>query len=105
VRDPERPDEAEIALVVGDALQGQGLGTALGRALAALARERGIARFTATMLADNEPARRLLASITGEHVTRLSGGVRQFVGELPAPAPAAPAAATVPRAPALPLAA
>ncbi len=93
VRDPERPDEAEIARVVGDALQGQGLGTALGRALGGLARERGIARFTATMLAENEPARRLLASLTGSWASRSSGGVREFVGELPAPAPAVPLAA------------
>lgn len=95
VRDRERPDQAELAVVVCDALQGQGLGSLLGRELAALARERGILRFTATMLAENEPARRLLAGLTGGLTTSVSGGVREFAGELPAAAPA----------PALPLAA
>jgi len=95
VRSKERHDEAEIAIVVGDALQGQGLGTVLGRALAGLARERGIARFTATMLADNEPARRLLRGLTGELTSRVSDGIREFAGELPAamPVPGVPRAA------------
>ena len=97
VRDPDHPEEAEIALVVCDALQGQGLGTALGRALADLARERGITRFTATMLAGNEPARRLLARLTGGLESRVSGGVRQVVGALP-PAPA-PTPTPAPRLP------
>jgi hypothetical protein len=60
-----------------------------------MARERGIARFTATMLAENEPARRLLAGLTGGLTSSVSGGVREFAGELPAPLPA----------PAMPLAA
>ncbi len=95
VRLADRPHDAEIAVVVGDALQGQGLGTALARALADLARERGITRFTATMLAGNEPARRMLAAITGPASSRVSGGVREFVGELaPAVAPAVPGSAS-----------
>ncbi len=95
VRDRERPDQAEIAVVVCDALQGQGLGSLLGRELAAAAQERGIARFTATMLAENEPARRLLAGLTGELTSSVSGGVREYAGELRAavPAPALPLAA------------
>ena len=108
IRDAQRHDEAEIAVVVGDALQGQGLGTALARALADAARERGIARLTATMLADNEPARRMVARVTGSLTSRVSGGVRELTGEL---APAAEGAAAevaagaaVP-APAAPLAA
>jgi len=93
VRSPERPEEAEIAVVVWDALQGQGLGTLLGRALAAAARERGITRLTATMLAGNEPARRLLAGLTGQVTSRVSSGVREFAGEIPASVPGVPLAA------------
>ncbi len=94
IRDAQRHDEAEIAVVVGDALQGQGLGTALARALADAARERGIARLTATMLADNEPARRMLAAVTGPGSSRVSGGVREFAGELaPVAAPSVALAA------------
>ena len=66
VRDRERPDEAEVAVVVGDSLQGKGLGTVLGRRLAEAAVERGIHRFTATMLPDNVAARRLFATISAE---------------------------------------
>ena len=66
VRDGERPDEAEVAIVIGDDLQGMGLGTAVGRCLAVAAAERGVRRFTATMLPDNTAAHRLFASITAE---------------------------------------
>ena len=41
VRDREHPDAAEVAVVVGDCHQGQGLGTTLGTALADAARARG----------------------------------------------------------------
>lgn len=66
VRDAEHPDEAEVAVVIGDDLQGMGLGTAVGRCLAVAAAERGIRRFTATILPDNAPAHRLFASINAE---------------------------------------
>jgi len=66
VRDAERPDEAEIAIVIGDAVQNLGLGTALGRQLAQAAVARGIRRFTATMLPENRAAHRLLEKISAE---------------------------------------
>src|SRR5829696_1025369 len=53
-------DTAEFAIVVGDRLQRQGLGTLLGRELAAAAARGGIRRFTATALADNVAVGRLL---------------------------------------------
>src|SRR6266545_1321357 len=59
VRDAERPDVAEVAIVVGDHLQRQGLGTALAYALADAARARGIGRFTGTALTENAAAARL----------------------------------------------
>jgi acyl-CoA synthetase (NDP forming)/GNAT superfamily N-acetyltransferase len=47
-------DEAEVAFVVSDAHQGRGIGSVLLEHLAAAARERGIARFTAVVLAEND---------------------------------------------------
>jgi acetyltransferase len=63
VRDREQRDSAEIAVAVLETWQGQGLGKALMRRLAAHAREQGITRFTALMLADNQPMRHLLADL------------------------------------------
>jgi RimJ/RimL family protein N-acetyltransferase len=84
VRDAEHPDTAEMAIVVGDALQGQGLGTALGLALAEAARERGVTRFTATMLPENRVARRLFARISDHLETVLDGGVYEVSAALAA---------------------
>ena len=57
------PDEVEIALVVEDAWQGRGLGTALLRALLDRARERGLSRFVAYVLADNQRMLRLVEAL------------------------------------------
>ncbi|HVP01688.1 MAG TPA: GNAT family N-acetyltransferase [Solirubrobacteraceae bacterium] len=84
VRDAADPASAELAVVVADALQGQGLGTALGFALADAARERGVRELTATMLADNEPAHRLLAAITRRLQVRHDGPTDELSGELAA---------------------
>jgi len=64
VRLREAPDTAEIAIVVGDHLHGQGVGRWIGEALADIARDNGIAHFTATMLSDNVAAHRLMAAIS-----------------------------------------
>ena len=48
------PSEAEVAFVVADAHQGRGIGSVLLEHLAAAARESGIARFTALVLAEND---------------------------------------------------
>jgi acyl-CoA synthetase (NDP forming)/GNAT superfamily N-acetyltransferase len=47
-------DEAEVAFVVADVHQGRGIGSVLLEHLAAAARERGIKRFTAVVLAEND---------------------------------------------------
>lgn len=76
---------ADAAIVVGDPWQRRGLGRRLALLLADAARERGVRRFSATMLSDNPAALALMQTLT----TRLesgahSGGVREVVAELAA---------------------
>jgi RimJ/RimL family protein N-acetyltransferase len=59
VRDPSLPDAAEASVLVADAWQGRGLGSALMRRLAHRARANGVRRFTAYVLAGNTAAMRL----------------------------------------------
>jgi len=47
------PDVAEVSFLVEDAMQRRGIGTLLLDALAEMARERGVKRFSADVLADN----------------------------------------------------
>jgi acetate---CoA ligase (ADP-forming) len=49
----EEPDVAEVSFLVEDAMQRRGIGTLLLDTLAELARERGVKRFSADVLADN----------------------------------------------------
>ena len=85
VRLSDRPDTAEFAIVVGDALQGRGLGTLLARELAGAARAVCIRRFAATMLSDNAAVRRLIATISAHlELERIEGGVREVVVDLAA---------------------
>ena len=64
IRDERDPQAAEAAIVVGDALHGQGLGRRLGLSIADAARLRDVRRFTATMLSDNVAVQRLFAAIS-----------------------------------------
>ena len=85
VRLPDRPDTAEMAIVVGDRFQGQGLGRALTLALADAAVAVGIRRFAATMLGDNEAARRLMRTFSRRlEEKRVEGGLREAIVELAA---------------------
>jgi RimJ/RimL family protein N-acetyltransferase len=85
VRLPDRPGTAEMAIVVGDPWQGQGLGRALALALADEAVAAGIRRFAATMLGDNEAARRLMRTFSRRlEEARVEGGLREVVVELAA---------------------
>ena len=52
-RDPERPERAEVAFAVADALQGHGLGTRMLERLAEVGRERGVSAFDAFVLGEN----------------------------------------------------
>ncbi|MBA3328533.1 MAG: GNAT family N-acetyltransferase [Solirubrobacterales bacterium] len=82
VRDRERPDEAEVAITIGDPWQRMGLGRAIGLVLADEARRRGIRRFTATLLGTNVAAHRLFAAISTRLRATISGGVEELVAEL-----------------------
>ena len=84
VRLREDPECAEVAIVVADPLQGQGLGRELGRRLADEARERGVKRFSATLLGDNVAAHRVFASISGQLESHVEGGVEELVVQIAA---------------------
>ena len=55
-----RPDEAEIAFIVADAYQKQGIGTAMLKHLCSIARQAGLKQLFALAIPDNEAAPRLL---------------------------------------------
>jgi nucleotide-binding universal stress UspA family protein len=79
------PVEAEPAVVVGDDWQGRGLGTQLMDRLADRAREEGVGRFRALILAENEAVLGLLSGL-GEHWTRSEGNTIEVEIDLtPAP--------------------
>jgi RimJ/RimL family protein N-acetyltransferase len=85
VRLPDRPGTAEMAIVVGDPWQTQGLGRELATRLADAARAVGIRRFAATMLGDNEAARRLMRTFSRRLQEGWAGnGVREVLVELAA---------------------
>jgi GNAT superfamily N-acetyltransferase len=79
---PDDPAVAEAAVTVVDGAQRRGLGSLLLRRLAAAARERGVTRFRAEILASNEPMRRLLAAHVDATV-EADGDVVRVLVELP----------------------
>jgi GNAT superfamily N-acetyltransferase len=89
VRDLERPDTAEVAYVVADDQQRRGLGTRMLSELALLATARGVRRFTATMAAENDGARKLLLTLGEPEHETCSAGVREMTVATPAAMPAA----------------
>ena len=97
VRRPEDRRIAELAVVVGDPFQGEGLGTELVQRLAAAALARGVERLTATMLAQNHAAYRLMRNLSDHRPrTRHLGELNElevdlvpFAASAPSPAPAA----------------
>jgi RimJ/RimL family protein N-acetyltransferase len=78
-------DAAEVAVVVADEWQGQGLGSLLADLLAERARGGGIRRFTATMASDNVAAHRLLQRLTKNLQEQYTGyGMSELVLDLAA---------------------
>ena len=85
VRLADRPDTAEFAIVVADALQGMGLGSAIAERLADAAIERGIRWFSATVLHENTAVRAVLARISRRLAdARWSDGAGELLYELDA---------------------
>ena len=83
----DEPGTADVAIVVGDAIQGQGLGSVLAAHLAEEAARQGVQRFSATMLGDNRAAHRLMAHLAGHLERRASrAGQAEVVAELPSAA-------------------
>jgi RimJ/RimL family protein N-acetyltransferase len=77
VRLPEDPQTAEAAIIVADEYQGRGLGKRLAYQLADAARERGIRRFTASMLTDNKPALALMRTLADRLDSHYEQGYRE----------------------------
>lgn len=75
VRLPDAPDTAEFAIVISDELQHSGLGTELMLALARAARERGIGRLRATVLAENVAMHRLIRRLPFPVVREVRDGI------------------------------
>jgi len=85
IRLQDRPDTAEFAIVVADAFQGIGLGSAIAEQLAELAVERGIRHFSATVLHENTTVRALLSRISRRLAdARWSDGAGELLYELDA---------------------
>ncbi len=70
VRLRDEPDAAEVAIVVGDPYQGQGLGGELLERLRLAALEIGIERMQATVLAHNVAIHRLLDQVPARALRR-----------------------------------
>jgi RimJ/RimL family protein N-acetyltransferase len=84
VRLRDDPETAEVAVTVADAMQGKGVGKQLGVLLADEARGRGVQRFSASILTDNRPALRLMATMSDRLDSQTDRGVSELVADLAA---------------------
>jgi RimJ/RimL family protein N-acetyltransferase len=75
-------DEAEVAFVVADEVQGQGLGRELLARLAPIAREEGIRRFVAETLVGNQPMLKVFRASGLTPRTHLADGVMHVTMDL-----------------------
>jgi GNAT superfamily N-acetyltransferase len=83
VRDPERPDLAEVAVTVVDDWQGRGLGTLLLDVIGVRAREEGITTFTAVVLATNHTVMDLLKQLDSVRELDREGGTVELAVSIP----------------------
>ena len=81
-RNDKRPERAEAAFTVEDALQGQGIGTRLLERLAEIARARGIQVFEAEVLAQNRRMIGVFRNCGFELKQTFEGGVGKMVFSL-----------------------
>ena len=81
-----RVDAAELALVVEDAYQGRGIGTLLLEQIATIAREKGIRRFEAEVLVENEEIMKVLKDSGFRVANQVDSGVYRVVLDI-APTP------------------
>jgi GNAT superfamily N-acetyltransferase len=77
------PDVAEAAITVADDWHGRGLGTRLLHELAERAREEGVKRFSAYVLARNDDMIDILFRLGPAHVVDRAQGTVQIEAELP----------------------
>ncbi len=83
VRDPLRPEVAEVAVTVIDDWQGRGLGALLLDVISARAREGGITTFTALMLATNDEMMDLLKHLDSVQVFDREAGRVEIEVQIP----------------------
>ncbi|NQU12030.1 GNAT family N-acetyltransferase [bacterium] len=74
----QKTNTAEVAFVVRDDLQGNGMGTFLLRHLIKVARRNGIRGFSAEVLRDNKPMQAVLAKSNCKVRSRLNGDVYSY---------------------------
>ena len=84
VRSERDPAVAEAAVVVDDDWQGRGLGTVLCRLIADRARDEGVERFEATLLAGNDRVLHLLDALGPSRVVDRDGPTITVEVDLPA---------------------
>jgi RimJ/RimL family protein N-acetyltransferase len=84
VRLEDRPDTAELGVVVSDDRQGEGIGSLLLQRLAAAARANGIERLSALILEDNRPMLNLIKELGDVEVQGHEPGIVRLEVPLPA---------------------
>ena len=84
VRTPGDRESAEVAVVVADDRQGQGIGTSLLDSLTQRARENGIVRYTALVSPDNDIVIGALERAGAERARTTDEGEIEFAIDVPA---------------------